>query len=40
MQIGGNAAIGTLGNRRVYSTQPLGKTEEIKASLVIAGYQF
>lgn len=39
MQVGGNAAIGTLGNQWVYSTQPLGKTGEIKASLVIAGYQ-
>lgn len=39
MQVGGNAAFDILDNGWVYPTQPLGKTGEMKASLVIAGYQ-
>lgn len=39
MQVGGKAAIGILDNGGVYPTQPLGKTGDIKASVVIARYQ-
>lgn len=39
MQVGGNAAVGVLDNGWVYPTQPWGKSKEMKASLVIAGYQ-
>lgn len=39
MQVGGNAAIGILDNGGVHPTQPLGKTGEMKVSVVIARYQ-
>lgn len=36
MLVGGKAAIGILDNGGVYPSQPLGKTGELKASVVIA----
>lgn len=39
MQVGGKAAIGMLDSGGVLPTQSLGKTGEMKASVVIARYQ-